>query len=114
MKFLRIIGILVFIAGIASILISNYIDTQVKEGKLKVAQGEQSVDQANQIFSFNSTTQQVGQAITGSSSKKIAAGKQQITDYEQTAHQLMTAGIAGCVIGAGLFIGSFFGKSRKR
>jgi hypothetical protein len=113
MKFLRIIGILVFIAGIACILVSNYITEQVNEGKLKIAKGEQSVNQANQIFSFNSTTQQVGQAVTGSSKKKIAEGKQQITDYQAMAHQLMTGGIIGCVVGAGIFIGSFFGKKRQ-
>jgi uncharacterized ion transporter superfamily protein YfcC len=113
MKFLRIIGILVFIAGIASILASNYITEQVNEGKLKIAKGEKAVNQANQIFSFNSTTQQVGQAVTSSSKKKIAEGKEQITDYQAMAHQLMVGGVIGCVAGAGIFVGSFFGKKKK-
>jgi hypothetical protein len=45
MKMLRIIGILILVAGIAAILFSNYITTQVKEGKLKITQGEQKVSQ---------------------------------------------------------------------
>ncbi len=114
MKILRILGILVFIAGIVSILISNHINTEVKEGTLQVTQGEQKVDQANKLFGFNQTTQEVGKAVTSSSNKKIAAGKETIAYYKELAQELQTGGIIGCVAGVGIFIISFFGKSRKR
>ena len=114
MKILRVLGVLVFIAGVVSILISNHITTEVNEGKIQVAQGEKKVKQANQLFSFNQTTEAVGSAVTGSSKEKIAAGKETIAYYQELAQELQTAGIIGCVVGAGIFIVSFFGKSKKR
>jgi hypothetical protein len=114
MKFLRVLGILVLIAGIVSILFSSYITEQVKEGKVQVAQGEKTVSQGKQLFSLTPLPSQVGDTLSGSAEKKIGAGKQQISQYEALAQQLQTGGIVGCVVGAGIIIISFFGKSKKR
>lgn len=113
MKILRIVGILVVIAGIVSLFVSNYISEQVEEGRGQVAGGERKVKQAQQLFSFNPVTKQVGEGLTGSAQKKIAMGKEQIAYYEQMAQTLQIGGIVGIVAGAGLFLFSF-SKKKKR
>lgn len=114
MKILRILGILVLIAGIAAIMFSNYITNQVTEGKAKIASGEKSLNQANQLFSLNPVAKQVGKSVTRSGEKKIAMGKEQIAYYENLAQQLMVGGIIGCVVGGGMFIISLLGSTHKR
>lgn len=113
MKLLRILGILILIAGIGCIFASDYITSQVNQGKIQVAKGEKVVNQGKQLFSLNPVAKQVGQGLTNSAEKKINEGKQQINEYEALAAQLMTGGIVGCVLGAGLIIISFFGKGKK-
>ncbi len=110
----RILGIVVLIAGIAMICISNYITTQVSEGKLQVSSAQKKVDQGNQLFGQNPFTKQLGQGVTGSAQKKINAGKQTIADYEVIAQRLQTGGIICIVVGAGLIIFSFFGNKKSR
>ena len=51
-KVLRIVGILVVIAGIGCIFFSHYITTQVNEGKIKIEKGQKSVDQSSGLFFF--------------------------------------------------------------
>jgi hypothetical protein len=114
MKMLRIIGILILVAGIAAILFSNYITTQVKEGKLKITQGEQKVNKGKQLFSLSPATKEVGGALTQSADKKIQEGKEQVGYYEQLASELQIGGIIGCIVGAGLILFSFIGKNGKR
>lgn len=114
MRFLRIIGALILLAGIASILFSNYITNQVNEGKVKIAQGEKTVNQSKQLFSLNPVSKEVGKGLTHSADKKIEEGKQQVSKYELLAQQLYTGGIAGSIAGAAIFIISFLGKSKKR
>jgi hypothetical protein len=113
MKFLRILGILILIAGIGCIFASNYITSQVNQGKIQIAHGEKAVSQGQQLFSFNPVAKQVGQGLTNSAGKKIKEGKQQISEYEALAAQLMTGGIVGCILGAGFIITSFFVKGKK-
>ena len=108
----RILGILILIAGIASILFSNYITEQVLQGKAKVKQGEKAVSQGNQLFSLNPLTKSVGQNLTNPMQKKINEGKETIAHYEQLAQTLKVGGIVGIVVGAGLIIVSFVYKGK--
>ncbi|MBS0605159.1 MAG: hypothetical protein JSS60_09030 [Verrucomicrobia bacterium] len=114
MKIARVLGILIIIAGIASILFSNYIMEQVAEGKIKIEKGEKAIKQGNQLFSLNPVAKEVGKGLTDSAQKKINEGQQQVAYYENLAQTLKTAGIAGIVVGAGIFLFSFMGGNKKR
>jgi hypothetical protein len=114
MKTLRVLGILILLAGIASLMTSNYITGQVEEGKGQIKAGEQKVKQGQQLFSGNPVGQQIGQGLMGGANKKIAQGKEQIAYYEHLAETLNTAGIVALVVGGGLFLFSFTMKKKKR
>ncbi len=109
---LRILGIIILLAGIVSICFSHYITTQIKEGKIKIDKGQKTVDQSSSLFSLNPYSKQVGQGMTSSAQKKIDEGKNEVARYEQIASTLQIFGIAGIVVGAGVTLFSFFG-SRK-
>jgi hypothetical protein len=113
MKILRILGILVLIAGIGCIFFSHYITNQVNEGKIKIEKGQKSVDQTNSLFSSNPVSKQVGKGLTSSSQKKINEGKEDVSYYEQLAQNLQTGGIVAIIVGAGISIFSFFGPRKK-
>lgn len=113
MKTLRVIGILIVIAGIACIFFSNYITTQVNEGEIQIEQGQKKIDQSSGLFSKSPYTKMIGKGITSSGQKKIDAGKEQVSYYEQLASTLKTVGIVGIIVGAGLTIFTFFGKKRR-
>ncbi|MGC1879327.1 MAG: hypothetical protein WA678_08140 [Rhabdochlamydiaceae bacterium] len=111
---LRILGIIILLAGIASIFFSNYITTQINEGKIKIEKGQKTVDQSNSLFSLNPYSKQVGQGMTSSAQKKIDEGKNEVARYEQIASTLQIFGIAGIVVGAGVTLFSFFGSRKNR
>jgi hypothetical protein len=111
---LRILGIIILLAGIASIFFSNYITTQINEGKIKIEKGQKTVDQSNSLFSLNPYSKQVGQGMTSSAQKKIDEGKNEVARYEQIASTLQIFGIAGIVVGAGVTLFSFFSSRKNR
>lgn len=114
MRFSRILGFVILIAGIAALLFSNYITTQVKEGKIKVNKGQKAVDQGNQLFSLNPVSKQVGKSLTDSAQKSINEGVQKIAHYENIAQILEIGGIAAIILGGGMVIFSYMGNKRKR
>jgi hypothetical protein len=111
---LRILGILISLAGITCIFLSSYITNQVNEGKIKIEQGQQTVDQSNSLFSSNPFTKQVGKGLNSSSQKKINEGKENVSHYEQVAQTLQISGIAAIIVGVGITLFSFFGPRKKR
>ena len=111
MKSAKIIGLLVLIAGIGSLLLSNYISDQVLEGKGQIASGEQKVKQGQGLFSGDPVSEQIGKQMTKGAEKKIAKGKEEIAYYEQVAEMLHTGGIIMSLIGVGILI---FSMTRKR
>jgi hypothetical protein len=113
MKLMRILGILILLAGIACIFFSNYITNQVNEGKIKVEKGQKTIDQSNSLFSLNPYTKQVGQGLSSSAQKKINQGNEEIAHYQQVAQMLQISGIAAIIIGAGMTIFSFFPRRKK-
>ena len=113
MKTLRIFGIVVLLAGIASLFFSNYIMNQVNAGMVKIEKGQKAVDKGNELFSLNPIAKEVGKGLTGSAQKKIDAGQQQIEQYTQLAGQLQTGGIIAIVAGAGCIVTSFFMKKKR-
>jgi len=114
MKFAKVIGALIIIAGVAALLFSNYLNEQIAEGNIKIEKGQKAVNQGNQLFSLSPYTQQVGKGLTNSSQKKINSGKEQIAYYQQMADNLHTGGIVAIVVGAGIVLYGFMGKKKKR
>ncbi len=106
----RIIGIIVVIAGIVMLFVSNNIKQQVAAGTLKVNSAEKSVNQANSLFSLNPTAKQLTQGVTKGAQKKIAASKAQIAYYSKLADELQIGGFV--LIGAGILI-VILGKSHS-
>jgi hypothetical protein len=107
----KIIGIIVFVAGVALLCTSYYIKDQVEEGKGQIKSAQKKVNTANKLFSLTPETKQLGQGATNSAQKQIDAGKQQVGYYEDLAGKLQIGGIVLMVVGVGIiFIG---GKKKK-
>ena len=114
MKILRILGIVVMVAGVVCIFFSNYITNQVNEGKIKIEEGQKTVDTSSGLFSTNPYTKPIGKGITSSAQKKIDAGKEEVVYYEQLAQTLQISGIVGIIVGAAITVFSFFGQRKNR
>jgi hypothetical protein len=113
MKFKRILGIVLIVAGIAMFFMSNYIAEQVAEGKGQISSAQQKVDTGNKLFSLNPATKEVGKTFSGSAQKKIDEGKLEVTKYEKIADLLHTGSIVLVIAGVVLVIMSFVGKRKK-
>lgn len=96
------------------IFISNYITTQIKEGKIKITRAQKQVEKGRGLFNYNPVTKEIGKGVTGAAQKKIDAGKQMVTDYEVIAHRLQVGGIVLTIIGAGIVIFDIIGKGKRR
>ena len=108
LKSLRIFGIVVLLAGVVMIGVSQHIKNEVAQGKLQIASGEQKVGVGKKIFGANQTSEKVGNTLFfDSADKKIAAGKQDIAEYTQMANQLQIGGIIAILIGAGMVVVSY-------
>lgn len=102
MKVKRILAIIVFIAGVVMLFVSNNIKQQIEAGTLKVTQAEKAVGQANSLFSLSPTAQQLTKGSIDKANKKIAAGKKEIAYYSKVADELQMGGFI--LIGAGFLI----------
>jgi hypothetical protein len=109
MRIRKIAAALLLIIGVGMIGFSMYIMNQVNEGKIKIESAEKTVGQANQLFSLNPVTKQLGEGVTGSAEKKIESGKELIARYVNISQNLKIAGIVLIVLGVGLF---FVGKRK--
>lgn len=114
MKILRILGIVVVVAGIVCIFFSNDITNQVNEGKIKIEKGQKTVDTSSSLFSTNPYTKPFSKGITSSAQKKIDTGKEEVAYYEQLAQTLQISGIIGIIVGVALTIFSFFGQRKRK
>ncbi len=104
MKSKCIIGTILFIGGIALIGFSMYVTQQVEEGQGKVSRAQSKVDQGKGLFSGNPITEEIGKGITGGVQRKIDAGKEEITFYQQVSVWSKIGGIACIVIGLSIFL----------
>lgn len=104
MSFKKILGILVFLAGIAMMGASLYIKSQVEDGKLQIAAGQKKVDQANSLFSVVPGTKVIGKTVTQSGQSKIDAGQAQVDYYEALAKKLQMGGIVLTIVGVGILV----------
>lgn len=108
LKILRIVGVLILIAGGVSIGISQNIKKKVAEGRIEISSGEQKVSTGKKIFGVTPVTGAVGNKVfLSSGEERIAAGKEEADRYEAMADSLQIGGIVGIIIGAGCILWSF-------
>ena len=112
MKIGKILGVLFIIGGIGAICFSQYILSQVHEGKKEVKKTQKAVNLANQALSTNETANQFGRIATNSIQKKINEGKGEISDYEDMAANFNLGGWIVIGIGVIVFGYSFIGKKQ--
>ncbi len=110
MKGQKILGIALIVIGAGLLLFSDYIATQVAEGKLKIERAQSQVDTTESLFSVSKYTKPVGKTFTGSAQKRIDAGQSQVDYYEGLSNNLKIGGIVLIVIGAALL---FIGRKKK-
>ncbi len=114
MNYKKIIGIVIFVCGIVMFFLSNYISEQVNEVKYKISNAEKQVQQGKSLFSLSPYTKGIGDKAASSAQKKIDAGKNQVTEYEQIANLLHIGGIVFVILGAGIFMLGFINKKQNR
>jgi uncharacterized protein YjeT (DUF2065 family) len=108
LKPLRILGILVIVAGVVMIGTSQYIKGEVLKGREQISSGEKSVSQGRKLFGVNPVSKEVGDTVLfNQADRKIAAGKMQANDYARLANHLQTGGIIAILVGAGILVISF-------
>lgn len=113
LKSLRILGIVVFLAGVVMIGASQYIKKEVIKGREQIASGEKSVKQGKALFGLNPVSEQVGDAaLFDPAEKKIAAGKQEADAYARLADNLQIGGVVAIIVGI-LLIAYSFRKKKK-
>lgn len=110
MNYKKSLGIFLCLAGVGLGVLSNYIDVQVEEGKVKISIAQRQVSQGKKLFSNDPVTKQFGNAVFSGAQRKIDEGSQEISQYEQIASWMQFGAIACIVIGAGLI---FMSKKRK-
>jgi hypothetical protein len=107
----KIIGIVLVIVGALFLYGSNYINTQVAEGRMQISSAQKKVDTTGTLFSLHPATKQVGKQFTNYAQNKIDEGSQEANQYAQYANWCMIGGIALIVIGIGVF---FTGRKKAQ
>lgn len=110
MKRYKVLGILLIVAGALMIVFSDYIATQVQEGKMQIRSAQSQVDTAESVFSMSKYTKPIGKTFTQSAQKKIDAGQREVDKYETVSSSLKIGGIILIVIGAVVLL---MGSRRK-
>ncbi|HSX37544.1 MAG TPA: hypothetical protein VLE95_01800 [Chlamydiales bacterium] len=115
MNIKKIIGIIVFIAGIALLLISHHITKQIEQGQQQISSGESSVARGKQLFGLNPYSKAIGDAaVVHPAEEKINAGKEEITYYQGIATTAKVGGILFVSAGIIIFLFPFLKKKKKR
>ena len=113
----RIIGILVFVGGIAMMLVSNYIYEQIGEGNRKIENAERKMQTGQSVLKLNpfasETTDMITKPAMSSIQRKIDEGKATIEEYEILANRLKIGGIVAIIAGVIIFLLSFI-KTKRR
>lgn len=100
----KLAGIVCMIIGVALIFLSKHIEAEVGAGRAQISRGQSQINTIDTVFSTNSYTRGVGQAITSSGQRRINEGIQQANYYEGVAYWCMIGGVGFVIVGAGLFL----------
>ncbi len=114
MKALRIIGVIILVAGGILIGVSQHIKTRVAEGRIEISSGERKVETGQKLFGATPVTKEAGNTLFfNSANQQIAEGKSEADRYEALANQLQIGGIAAIIVGAGCILWSFIKKKKR-
>lgn len=105
----RITGWFLLLIGVVLMGLSYYINHQVAEGRIKIASAERSVQSGKTLFGITPLAP-LGEEMTRSAERKIAAGKEEADWYAEQARFMQIVGIVCVVLGVGILI---FGKRGK-
>ncbi len=97
----KIYAIIVIVIGIAMLFISHSIQKQVAQGKIQIAEAQETVDRGSSLFSLSPYAHEIGKEVTHSAQKKITEGQRKVEFYEQVASLLFIGGVMVIVIGLG-------------
>jgi hypothetical protein len=109
----RILGIIIATLGIALLLTSFYIKSQVSSGRRQISESRSSVNRQKQLFSLTPATKELGKGFTDSAERQIGEGSAKADRYDTLALWFQIGGSVFIVIGAGLVIMSFINKKQK-
>jgi hypothetical protein len=98
MKKIIMIGSLTL--GCVSLGVSSYIDGEVKKGQQQISSAEGTVGTLDKLSSLSPFTKPLGDNITSSADKKIAAGQDEIAFYQTVSMVLKITGVILLLISA--------------
>lgn len=105
----QISGAATIVVGVIFLFVAYSIEGRLDEGRQEISRGESQVNQGRRLFSGSPVSKEVGnQLLFNSADRKIAEGKQEISQYSVFAQQLRVGGIILILIGAGVIY--FFRK----
>jgi len=110
MKTRRIWGIICIIVGAVMLFFSHYIAEQVAAGEVQIQQGQRTIKSTESIFGMSKYTKPIGETLTSSGKRRIAAGEQEIAKYTEMSRNLKIGGIVLIIVGLGLI---FIGRRKK-
>ncbi|MFA6119560.1 MAG: hypothetical protein WCT85_00600 [Parachlamydiales bacterium] len=106
----KILGIIIAILGVAMLISSFYIKSQVEQGRKQISEAQHQVDQGKALFSLNPVTKEVGKEIARPVEKKIKAGTEKANLYNTIALYLQIGGCIFIILGSGIV---FIGNKKK-
>lgn len=104
------LGLVLVLGGVGLAVLSNHIQIEVNDGKVKISVAQRQVSQGKQLFSNDPVTKQFGNAIFSGAQRKIDEGQQEIGQYEQIAGWLQIGAIGCIIVGIVLF---FIGRKKR-
>lgn len=108
----KFISIFLILLGATSYGASKYIDDQVAQGKLKLKDAKDKLDQTDQFLSMSPYTAPLGQGLKEASKGKLQEGQAQINYYTDLSKKLKLAGYI--VMGLGVVSVPFTFRSKKK
>jgi len=103
MSWKKIAAIAAVVIGVVMLLCSGYISTRVKEGKIRIEQGQKKVDTLDSSFSMSKYSKPLGNKAVEFNKGKLDAGRRDVAKYQATSKQLWIGGLILIIVGGVAF-----------
>ena len=100
MSWKKISAIAAVVIGVVMLLASGYISTQVKEGKVRIEQGQRKVDTLDSSFVMSKYTKPMSGKAVEFGKGKLDAGRKDVAKYQAMSTKLWIGGIILIIVGA--------------